>query len=164
MSVITTLQLEIDQAPPLSSRINTAIYAGLSSGSDPTETAKMVKRIAEQQLGPVITRPAPHRLVQEGEIELRWSGVAGACGYEYFVTVPGRRRPTASGTTASTSQRIIVTARAHGPTAHHAIVRARFCDEGSRSMDFWGPWSSEVGFGPAEFTVLPADSPVPSSR
>ncbi len=47
-------QLEIDQAPSLSSRINTAIYAGMSSSTDPTETARMVKRIAEEKLGPVL--------------------------------------------------------------------------------------------------------------
>ncbi len=47
-------QLEIDQAPSISSRINTAIYSGMSSRTDPTETSKMVKQIAEQQLGPVL--------------------------------------------------------------------------------------------------------------
>lgn len=47
-------KLEIDQAPSLSSRINTAIYAGTSSFSDPTETAKQVKQIAEKHLGPVL--------------------------------------------------------------------------------------------------------------
>ncbi|MFN1835191.1 WD40/YVTN/BNR-like repeat-containing protein [Balneola sp. MJW-20] len=47
-------RLEIDQAPSLNSRINTAIGAGISAGSDPTETSKMVKNIAEQELRPVI--------------------------------------------------------------------------------------------------------------
>ena len=47
-------QLEIDQAPSLSSRINTAIGAGMSSRSDPTKTSMMVKNIAESQLKPVI--------------------------------------------------------------------------------------------------------------
>lgn len=47
-------QLEIDQAPSLNSRINTAINAGMSSLSDPTETSRMVKQIAEAQLKPVI--------------------------------------------------------------------------------------------------------------
>jgi len=47
-------QLEINQAPSLSSRINTAINTGMSSGSDPTETSKMVKQIAESQLKPVV--------------------------------------------------------------------------------------------------------------
>jgi photosystem II stability/assembly factor-like uncharacterized protein len=47
-------QLEINQAPSLNSRINTAISAGMSSRSDPTETSKMVKQIAEENLRPVI--------------------------------------------------------------------------------------------------------------
>lgn len=47
-------QLEIDQAPSLNSRINTAISAGLSSRSEPTQTAAMVKQIAENNLRPVI--------------------------------------------------------------------------------------------------------------
>ena len=47
-------RLEIDQAPSLNSRINTAINAGMSSQSDPTETSKIVKGIAESQLIPVI--------------------------------------------------------------------------------------------------------------
>ncbi|MEL7162067.1 MAG: hypothetical protein AAFN92_15025 [Bacteroidota bacterium] len=47
-------KLEIDQAPSLSRRINTAIYTGMSSLSDPTETSKMVKKIAEEQLSPVL--------------------------------------------------------------------------------------------------------------
>jgi hypothetical protein len=47
-------QLEIDQAPSISSRINTAIYTGMSSLSDPTKTSAMVKAIAEEQLGPVM--------------------------------------------------------------------------------------------------------------
>ena len=47
-------QLEIDEAPALSRRINTAIYTGMSSLSDPTKTSAMVKAIAEEQLGPVL--------------------------------------------------------------------------------------------------------------
>lgn len=47
-------QLEIDQAPSISSRINTAIWTGSSSLSDPTKTSAMVKAIAEEQLGPVM--------------------------------------------------------------------------------------------------------------
>lgn len=47
-------QLEINQAPSLNARINTAIYSGLETRSDPTETSKMVKKIAEQNLKPVI--------------------------------------------------------------------------------------------------------------
>lgn len=47
-------QLEIDQAPSLNSRINTAINVGMSSQSDPTITSKMVKEIAEMRLKPVI--------------------------------------------------------------------------------------------------------------
>ncbi len=47
-------QLEIDQAPSLNNRINIAIGSGLNSLSDPTETSKMVKQIAETRLGPVI--------------------------------------------------------------------------------------------------------------
>lgn len=46
--------LDIDQGPSINSRINTAIGAGMSSQSDPTETSKMVKRIAETQLKPII--------------------------------------------------------------------------------------------------------------
>ena len=133
-------------------------------GAEPPRRASPVLFHTPEPIGPEITQPATRSTVREGAIELRWSGVAGACGYDYFVAVPGRRRPTASGTTTSTSQRILVTSRTTGPTVHHAIVRARFCDEGSHSMDFWGPWSSEVGFGPTEFTVLPAVSPAPSSR
>ena len=47
-------QLEIDQSPSLTNRINTAIYSGNSSFSDPTQTAKMVKEIAQERLTPVI--------------------------------------------------------------------------------------------------------------
>ncbi|MDX1628792.1 MAG: glycosyl hydrolase, partial [Fulvivirga sp.] len=47
-------QLEIDQAPSLSNRINTAIYAGTSSFTDPTETSKQVKQVAEKYLDPVL--------------------------------------------------------------------------------------------------------------
>lgn len=47
-------QLEIDQAPSLFNRVNTAVYSGNSSFSDPTQTAMMVKQIAETHLGPVI--------------------------------------------------------------------------------------------------------------
>ncbi len=47
-------RLEIDQAPSLSNRINTAIFTGSSSMTDPTETSKMVRQIAEEQLGPVL--------------------------------------------------------------------------------------------------------------
>ncbi len=47
-------QLEIDQAPSLSNRINTAIYAGTSSIADPTETSRQVKQIAEKYLKPVV--------------------------------------------------------------------------------------------------------------
>ncbi|MEM6772778.1 MAG: glycosyl hydrolase, partial [Bacteroidota bacterium] len=45
-------RLEIDQAPSLTSRINTAIWTGRAAG-DPTKTSAMVKAIAEEQLGPV---------------------------------------------------------------------------------------------------------------
>ncbi|MEM9837398.1 MAG: glycosyl hydrolase, partial [Bacteroidota bacterium] len=48
-------QLEIDQAPSLSNRINTAIWTGMSSLSDPTKTSMMVKTIAEEQLAPAMT-------------------------------------------------------------------------------------------------------------
>jgi len=47
-------KLEIDQAPSLSSRINTAIFTGTSAFTDPTGTSKMVKEIAEEKLGPVL--------------------------------------------------------------------------------------------------------------
>tara|TARA_R110000868_G_scaffold294140_1_gene554712 strand:+ start:63103 stop:66387 length:3285 start_codon:yes stop_codon:yes gene_type:complete len=47
-------QLEINQAPSLNNRINTAINTGMSSQSDPTQTSKMVKQIAETQLRPII--------------------------------------------------------------------------------------------------------------
>lgn len=47
-------QLEIDQAPSLSSRINTAIGTGMATRSTPTETSNMVKQIAEESLKPVI--------------------------------------------------------------------------------------------------------------
>ncbi|WP_421763955.1 WD40/YVTN/BNR-like repeat-containing protein [Ekhidna sp.] len=47
-------QLEIDQAPSLSNRVNTAIYTGTSSFGDPTGTSKQVKQIAEKYLDPVI--------------------------------------------------------------------------------------------------------------
>ncbi|MEM9984445.1 MAG: hypothetical protein AAF804_05055 [Bacteroidota bacterium] len=47
-------RLEIDQSPSLTNRVNTAIYSGNSSFSDPTQTAKMVKQIAEERLAPVI--------------------------------------------------------------------------------------------------------------
>jgi len=47
-------QLEIDQAPSLSSRVNTAIYSGSTSLTDPTTTSKEVKRIAEKYLNPVV--------------------------------------------------------------------------------------------------------------
>ncbi|SNS51343.1 Uncharacterized protein SAMN05421640_0467 [Ekhidna lutea] len=47
-------QLEIDQAPSLASRVNTAIWTGTSSLSNPTETSKQVKNIAEKYLEPVI--------------------------------------------------------------------------------------------------------------
>lgn len=47
-------QLEINHAPSLNSRINTAIFTGMASQSDPTETSKMVKEIAEAQLSPII--------------------------------------------------------------------------------------------------------------
>lgn len=132
--------------------------------SEPLRQSGTVFFYTSEQTAPEIVQPAARSALVEGEIELQWSGVTGACGYEYFVTVPGRRRPTASGTTISTTRRIIVTASEAGPTTYHAIVRARFCDEGSDAMEFWGPWSSEVGFGPAEFTALPADAPAPSSR
>jgi hypothetical protein len=48
-------RLEIDQAPSLNSRINTAISSGMSSRSDPTMTSRMVRDIATNQLKPVIT-------------------------------------------------------------------------------------------------------------
>ena len=47
-------QLEIDQVPSVSNRVNTAIWSGTSSFADPTETAKEVKRIGQQYLDPVI--------------------------------------------------------------------------------------------------------------
>ena len=47
-------QLEMPQAPSLNSRINTAIGSGLSSTSDPTETSRRVKAIAEKELKPVL--------------------------------------------------------------------------------------------------------------
>jgi hypothetical protein len=47
-------ELEMTQAPTLNSRINNAIGAGLSSTSDPTETSKRVKAIAEKYLQPVL--------------------------------------------------------------------------------------------------------------
>ncbi|MEP1306165.1 MAG: glycosyl hydrolase [Balneola sp.] len=47
-------RLEIQQAPSLNSRINTAIGAGTSSSSDPTITSKRVAEIAEKQLKPVL--------------------------------------------------------------------------------------------------------------
>lgn len=46
--------LEINQAPSLNNRINTAIGSGLGTTQDPTETSAMVKAIAEEQLRPVI--------------------------------------------------------------------------------------------------------------
>lgn len=48
-------QLEIDQAPSLASRVNTAIWTGISSWTDPTETSKKVKALAEKYLDPVIS-------------------------------------------------------------------------------------------------------------
>lgn len=47
-------RLEIDQAPSLSSRINTALWTGRYSAGEPTKTAAMVKAIAEEQLDPVL--------------------------------------------------------------------------------------------------------------
>lgn len=47
-------QLEMRQAPSLNSRINTAISSGLSSTSDPTDTSRRVKAIAEKELKPVL--------------------------------------------------------------------------------------------------------------
>ncbi len=47
-------QLEIDQAPSVSSRVNTAIWSGTSSITDPTQTAKDVKEVAQKYLDPVI--------------------------------------------------------------------------------------------------------------
>lgn len=47
-------QLEIDQAPAVSRRVNTAIWTGTSSLTDPTQTSKEVKQIAQQYLDPVI--------------------------------------------------------------------------------------------------------------
>ncbi|WP_420316992.1 WD40/YVTN/BNR-like repeat-containing protein [Ekhidna sp.] len=47
-------QLEIDQAPSLASRVNTAIWTGTSSLSNPTETSKQVKNIAEKYMDPVV--------------------------------------------------------------------------------------------------------------
>ena len=47
--------MEIDQAPSLASRVNTAIWTGTSSWTDPTETSKQVKAIAEKYLDPVIS-------------------------------------------------------------------------------------------------------------
>lgn len=47
-------QLEIDQAPSLASRVNTAIWTGTSSITDPTNTSKQVKAIAQKYLSPVI--------------------------------------------------------------------------------------------------------------
>ncbi len=47
-------QLEIDQAPSVSNRVNTAIWTGTSSITDPTETLKEVKNIAQEYLDPVI--------------------------------------------------------------------------------------------------------------
>lgn len=46
--------LEMQQAPLLNSRINTAIFSGTSSTSDPTGTSKRVAEIATQKLKPVI--------------------------------------------------------------------------------------------------------------
>jgi len=130
----------------------------------PPRQSRPVNFQTSDPVGPEIVHPAKRSTLMEGEIELRWFGVASACGYEYFVTIPGHRRPAARGTTASTSASISLRARRESATTYHAIVRARFCEKGSHSMDFWGPWSSEVGCGPAEFTVLPADLPAPLSR
>ena len=47
-------QLEIDQAPSISSRVNTAIWTGTSSFSDPTKTSKEVKSISQKYLDPII--------------------------------------------------------------------------------------------------------------
>lgn len=47
-------QLEMEQAPALSRRVNTAINTGTASLSDPTTTSKEVKTIAEKYLDPVI--------------------------------------------------------------------------------------------------------------
>lgn len=47
-------QLEIDQAPALTRRINTAIYTGSASLTDPSETSQQVKAVAEKYLDPVI--------------------------------------------------------------------------------------------------------------
>lgn len=47
-------ELEMPQAPSLNSRINTAINAGMSSTSDPTETSRRIKAIAERHLQPVL--------------------------------------------------------------------------------------------------------------
>ncbi len=47
-------QLELQRPPSLNNRINTAISAGMSSSSDPTQTSREVKAIAEEQLKPVL--------------------------------------------------------------------------------------------------------------
>ena len=49
-------RLELDQAPSLNSRINSAMSTGMSSSSDPTGTSKMMKKIAEKYLNPVLVQ------------------------------------------------------------------------------------------------------------
>ena len=132
--------------------------------AEPPLRSHSIRFHTSDPVGPVIVRPATRSTLTEGEIELTWSAVPGACGYEYLVTVPGEHRPSAHATTSTTSASMSLRARRESGTTYHAIVRARYCSTESGSMDFWGPWSSEVGFGPAEFTVLPANSSELSSR
>jgi hypothetical protein len=105
---------------------------------------------------PSITHPLPEASVIEGDVDLHWTEVTGATGYEYYVTQPGRRRTAVRGFTKFTAHRVMLAARRGSPTTYHAIARACFSANGCNTGVGWGPWSSEVHLGPAEFTVLPA--------
>jgi hypothetical protein len=106
---------------------------------------------------PTPVTPAARSSVPAAGTELGWTPVEGARGYEYLVTVPGERTPTARGSTDDLSMVVELPARAGRPTTYHAIMRACFADDRCTSGVGWGPWSSEVGIPPLVFTVLPAE-------
>jgi hypothetical protein len=113
----------------------------------------------EVSVAPTPITPSARTSVPAGRVTLAWTPVDGARGYEYLVTVPGVRKPTARGFTGDLSAVVELPVFNGGPTGYHAIVRTCFAEDRCASGVGWGPWSSDVGVPPLDFTVMPAESP-----
>ncbi len=111
--------------------------------------------------GLALLQPEFGTTLQEGPVTLAWEAVDGASAYEYLVMEPGGQTPAARGVTTALTAEVELPAR--GEETQYSFI-ARACPReavcrGGRDRG-WGLWTTELGTGAVNFTVVPTrDAP-----